>query len=59
MASPAPSKKSAAYTLVPIIGGFFIFTAIAAFNQRIAFIIAIGTISFAVISMLIALCRKH
>lgn len=59
MSAPAPPKKTAATKLLPIIGGFVLFSTVAAFDQRIALALAIGTIGFAVISMLVALFGKH
>jgi hypothetical protein len=59
MGAPASPKTSTAAKLVPIIGGFFLFSAVAAFDDRLALTLAIGVIGFAVISMLAALFRKH
>lgn len=59
MTAPASRKKSAAIKLFPIIGGFVVFSVLAAFNQQLAMALAVGTIAFAAISMLIAITRKH
>lgn len=56
---PASPKSSAGAKLLPIIGGFALFSAVAAFDNRIALALAIGVIGFAAISMIIALTRKH
>lgn len=59
MTAPASRKNSMAFKLLPIFGGFVLFSVVAAFDQRIALAFAVGTIGFAVISMLIAVTRKH
>jgi hypothetical protein len=59
MGAPAPSKPSAAAKLVPVIGGFVLFSVAAVFDHRLAMVMAVGAIGFAVISMIVALTRKH
>ena len=59
MVHPAPTKKASAAKLVPIIGGFVLFGIVAVFSQELALALAIATIAFAAISMLIAITRKH
>jgi len=59
MTAPASRKKEGAFKLLPVIGGFVLFSLVALFDQRIALALAIGTIGFAGISMVVALARKH
>jgi hypothetical protein len=59
MSAPAPRKRSYAIKLLPISGGFIVLSALAVFNQQLAMALAVGTIAFAAISMLVAITRKH
>lgn len=59
MGAPASPKPSTAAKLVPVIGGFVLFSVAAALDERAALAIAVGVIGFAALSMLIALTRKH
>ena len=59
MSPLAPRKKALIAKLLPIIGGFALFSIVAALDQRLAMALAVGAIGFAAISMIIALTRKH
>jgi hypothetical protein len=59
MTVPASRKNTTASKVLPIVGGFVLFSAVAAFDQRLALALAVGTIGFAAISMLVAVFRKH
>jgi len=59
MTAPASRKDTTASKVLPIVGGFLLFSAVAAFDQHLALALAIGTVGFAALSMLFAIFRKH
>jgi hypothetical protein len=59
MRTPTTRARSKALKILPIIGGFLLFTALAGFNNNLAIALAVAVIGFAALSMLLALTRKH
>lgn len=59
MSGPAPQKSKAVARILPIVGGFVLFSAVAVVDGRLAVALALGVIGFAVASMLLAILGKH
>ena len=59
MSAPSSPKNIWVTLVLPIVAGLITLSLVAAFNQKLAFALAIGAIGFAAISMLAAVLRKH